>query len=123
MRSYRLKTAMGAAEYVSLGDGDDSTSTLKTVLDLKAKGYKVIGVETTSNATMYWDTELQDDEDDRSIAYVFGNELIGVDVQVLRECDGIVRLPTYGMKNSLNVATCAGIVVWDRLRQLNRERN
>ena len=114
---------MGAAEYVSLGDGDESTSTLKTVLDLKAKGYKVIGVETTSNATMYWDTELQDDEDDRSIAYVFGNELIGVDVQVLRECDGIVRLPTYGMKNSLNVATCAGIVVWVRLRQLNRERN
>jgi 23S rRNA (guanosine2251-2'-O)-methyltransferase len=114
---------MGAAEYVSLGDDRDSTSTLKTVLDLKAKGCKVMGVETTMNATMYWDTEIHDDEDDRSIAYVFGNELIGVDVKVLRECDGIVCLPTYGMKNSLNVATCAGIVVWDRLRKLNRNCN
>jgi 23S rRNA (guanosine2251-2'-O)-methyltransferase len=114
---------MGAAEYVSLGDDEGSTSTLKTVLDLKAIGYKVIGVETTRNATTYWDTKIQDDADESSIAYVFGNELIGVDVQVLRECDGIVCLPTYGMKNSLNVATCVGIVVWDRLRQLNRGRS
>jgi 23S rRNA (guanosine2251-2'-O)-methyltransferase len=121
---HRLKTAMGAAEYVSLGDDGESISTLKTVLDLKAKGYKVIGVETTRNATMYWDTAVvQGDVNDCSIAYVFGNELIGVDVHVLRECDGIVCLPTYGMKNSLNVATCAGIVVWDRLRQLHQVRN
>ena len=114
---------MGAAEYVSLGDDEDaasSFSTLQTVIDLKAKGYKVLGVETTENATPLWDTLIlpDDDDDARSIAFVFGNELIGVDVQVLRECDEIVCLPTYGMKNSLNIATCVGIVVWDTLRIL-----
>jgi len=118
-----LKTAMGAAEYVSLGDDEDAASsfgTLQTVIDLKAKGYKVLGVETTENATPLWDTRIlpDDDDDARSIAFVFGNELIGVDVQVLRECDEIVCLPTYGMKNSLNIATCVGIVVWDTLRIL-----
>ena len=113
-----LKTAMGAAEYISLGEDEDaSLSTLQTVKDLKKKGYKVLGVETTENATSYWDTSIYDN-DTESVCYVFGNELIGVDIEVLRECDEIICLPTYGIKNSLNVATCVGIVVWDRLRRL-----
>ena len=111
---------MGAAEYVSLGDDGDASTTLQTVLDLKSKGYKVFGVETTENAISLWDTSILDD-DTESIAYVFGNELIGVDVQVLRECDGIICLPTYGIKNSLNVATCVGIIVWDTLRILKQK--
>lgn len=123
-----LKTAMGAAEHVSLGDANDaSLTTLQTVLDLKSKGYKVFASETTANATSLWDTPILegDDDDDATessspVAFVFGNELIGVDVQVLRECDGIICLPTYGMKNSLNVATCVGIIVWDALRRLKR---
>jgi 23S rRNA (guanosine2251-2'-O)-methyltransferase len=116
---------MGAAEFVSLGDDrEDFSSTLNTVLDLKAKGVKVIGVETTENATCYWDSSSQNNDDDASlsVAYVFGNELIGIDVQVLRECDEILCLKTYGVKNSLNVATCVGIIVWDRLRNLERMR-
>lgn len=113
-----LKTAMGAAEYIYFGDEEDaSSSTLQTVKDLKKKGYKVLGVETTENATSYWDTSTYDN-DTESVCYVFGNELIGVDIEVLRECDEIICLPTYGIKNSLNVATCVGIVVWDRLRRL-----
>jgi tRNA G18 (ribose-2'-O)-methylase SpoU len=119
-----LKTALGAAEYVSLGSTTNEdepsipTTTLQTVLTLKAKNYKILGVETTENATVYWDNEIQDNEDDRPIAFVFGNELIGVDVEVLEECEEIICLPTYGIKNSLNIATCVGIVIWDRLRRL-----
>ena len=118
----RLKTAMGAAEYVSLGD-DEGTSTMAVVRDLKAKGYKIFGVETTENATSYWENEIQDIDSAESVAYVFGNELIGVDVQVLQECDDILCLPTFGIKNSLNVATCVGIVVWERLRLLHNSSN
>lgn len=109
---------MGAAEYVSLGDEEPASTTLQTVLDLKSKNYKVFGVETAENATSLWDAPIPDDTE--SIAYVFGNELIGVDVEVLRHCDGIVCLPTYGIKNSLNVATCVGIIVWDTLRRRKR---
>ena len=122
-----MKTAMGAAEYVSLGDDNDgpasrSTTTLQTVLDLKLKGYKVFGVETTENASILWNTTIPTDGSS-PVAYVFGNELIGVDVQVLKECDGVICLPTYGMKNSLNVATCVGIVVWDTLRRIETIKN
>ena len=112
---------MGAAEYVSLGD-DEGSSTLAVVRDLKAKGYKIFGVETTENATSYWETEICLDSAE-CVAYVFGNELIGVDVQVLQECDDIMCLPTFGIKNSLNVATCVGIIVWERLRLLHKSSN
>jgi tRNA G18 (ribose-2'-O)-methylase SpoU len=53
----------------------------------------------------------------RPLALVFGNELVGVHVDVLKECDGLVCIPTNGIKNSLNVATCASIVMWEALRQ------
>ncbi len=107
-----MKTAMGAAEYVDVGDADDA-STLQTVLDLKAKGYDVYGVETTETAITLWDAPISNNP----VAFVFGNELIGVDVEVLEECKGIISLPTYGNKNSLNIATCVGIVAWDYLRR------
>ena len=106
-----MKTAMGAAEFVDVGDAD--ASTLQTVLDLKAKGYDVYGVETTETAITLWDAPIPSSN---PVAFVFGNELIGVDVEVLEECKNIISLPTYGNKNSLNIATCVGIVAWDYLR-------
>ena len=113
-----LKTAMGAAEYVSLGDDDreEGISSLETVRVLKAKGFKVYGVETTENAKSY--DQIKDDYN-KPVAYVFGNELIGVDVDVLKECDDIICLPTFGIKNSLNIASCVAIITWDRLRLIN----
>ena len=107
-----MKTAMGAAEFVDVGDAD--ASTLQTVLDLKAKGYDVYGVETTETAITLWDAPIPSSN---PVAFVFGNELIGVDVEVLEECKSIISLPTYGNKNSLNIATCVGIVAWDYLRR------
>ena len=73
------------------------------------------GVETTETATSLWDAS---DIGDHPTAFVFGNELIGVDVDVLRECDGQLSVNTYGIKNSLNIATCVGVVVWEALRRL-----
>ena len=47
-----------------------------------------------------------------------GNEVIGVDTLVLEECDGgIIEIPTFGQKNSLNVASAAPVVVFEVLRQ------
>lgn len=69
-----LKTAMGSAEFVSLGEDEDQICTLQTVRDLKARGVRVYGVETTENSTTLWDTVMPSE----NIAFVFGNELIGV---------------------------------------------
>ena len=104
-----LKTAVGAAEYVHY---IQSGSTLEVVRELQNKGVTVLGVETTSKSTPLWETTMP-----QPLALVFGNELIGVHVDVLKECDGLVCIPTSGIKNSLNVATCASIVMWEALRQ------
>lgn len=104
-----LKTAVGAAEYVPF---ERVGSTLEAVRELKGKGVAVWGVETTSQSKTIWKVDMP-----TNLAVVFGNELVGCDAQVLKECDDLVCLPTHGLKNSLNVATCASVVVWEALRQ------
>ncbi|CAJ1934946.1 unnamed protein product [Cylindrotheca closterium] len=119
-----LKTALGAAEYVPY---QSSISTLQAIRDLKANGYQIFGIETTSRSKMLWQVSFFEqlageanpgkETQNGKVALVFGNELVGVDVKVLEECNELVSVPTHGIKNSLNVATCASIIVWEVLRQ------
>jgi tRNA G18 (ribose-2'-O)-methylase SpoU len=106
-----LKTAMGAAEYVPFST---YSSTLACIQELKQKGVTVVGVETTSNSTYLYHTNMP-----QPCAVVFGNELVGIHPQVMKQCDGLVCIPTRGVKNSLNVASCASIVMYEVLRQWN----
>ena len=49
------------------------------------------------------------------VALVFGHEVVGLSDEVLKACDQLVRIPAFGVKNSLNVATAFGIVLYDVL--------
>jgi 23S rRNA (guanosine2251-2'-O)-methyltransferase len=89
-----LKTALGSAEYVP---HERSGSTLRVVKALQEQGIPVWACETTEISA-----DLNTAELPRPLALIFGNELIGVDVQVLEQCDNIVQIPTFGVKNSLN---------------------
>ncbi len=109
-----LKTAMGAAEYVPY---EKVGSTLQAIKALKERNVKVIGVETTSKSIPLWKSSFYEKDYDEQVAFVFGNEMIGVDVACLEECDELIALPTHGVKNSLNVATCVSVVIWEALRQ------
>jgi len=108
-----LKTALRSAAYVP---HQHAGSTMDVVRDLQAQGVTVYGVETTSTSTSLWDVEMT-----QPLALVFGNEVVGVHADVLEVCDGVVRVPMLGVKNSLNVATCASIVMWEVLRQWDVE--
>jgi tRNA G18 (ribose-2'-O)-methylase SpoU len=55
-------------------------------------------------------------EENNSIAFVFGNEVDGVNSDVLTICDGAVEIPQYGMKHSLNISIAAAIVLWEMVR-------
>mmetsp|Transcript_15363 Transcript_15363/g.33728 ORF Transcript_15363/g.33728 Transcript_15363/m.33728 type:complete len:534 (-) Transcript_15363:1217-2818(-) len=115
-----LKTAMGAAEFVE--QNNYSCTTIETVRGLRSKGCRVYALETTEKSQSLFEAPFFVEDDTSPVAFVLGNELIGVDITVMRECDGIIKLPTFGFKNSLNVATCAGIAVWDALRRLEKAR-
>jgi len=79
-------------------------------------GYTVIGMETTERSRNYTDWEY---DAERGVALVLGNEVTGVDTDMLPKLDGIVEIPMFGTKNSLNVAACAPIVLYEIIRQWN----
>ena len=57
-------------------------------------------------------------EQGRRYAVVLGNEVKGVQQEVIDHSDGCIEIPQYGTKHSLNVSVTAGIVIWDLFKQL-----
>ncbi len=105
------KTALGSEKFVSVEHRDTS---LEAVRSLKEKEYFVVGIETVNGSPNLWDIQLQ-----FPVAFVLGNEALGVEKETLAECDAIARLPVYGFKNSLNVANCAAVVLYNAIREYN----
>jgi 23S rRNA (guanosine2251-2'-O)-methyltransferase len=52
----------------------------------------------------------------KKIAVIMGNELHGIDDNILSIVDGCIEIPQYGTKHSFNVAVSAGIILWDLFR-------
>ncbi len=105
------KTALGAEETVSW---IHFTNANEAVLDLKANGYKVFAVEQAEQSISLEKIEVTVDE---KIALIFGNEVTGVEQETIKLCDGCIEIPQLGMKHSLNIATAAGVVLWEVVRK------
>lgn len=99
------KTALGATESVAWRHYE---TTLDAVKELKASGYNVYAIEQTMNSTM-----LNDFKPEGKVAIVFGNEVLGVEQDVVNACDGVIEIPQFGTKHSLNISVSAGVVLWD----------
>ncbi len=104
------KTALGATETV---DWMYYSKTVEAVEELKSKGYKVYAIEQTEGSLSLEKFPASTYE---KIAVVFGNEVEGVDNEVLKVVDGSIEIPQLGMKHSLNISVAAGIVLWELLR-------
>ena len=52
-------------------------------------------------------------------AFVFGNEVKGVEAQTTESADVTLEIPQFGVKQSLNVSVCGGIVLWEAARKMN----
>lgn len=101
------KTALGATESV---DWLYLSSALEAVQQLKQNGYKVYGIEQAEGSISLENFSKQPED---KIAVVFGNEVEGVNEEVLKYCDGCIEIPQSGMKHSLNISVAAGIVLWE----------
>ena len=104
------KTALGAQDSV---DWKYFATTKEAVEQLKKDGYKVYAVEQVTGSISL---ENISDFSLEKIAFIFGNEVSGVDEQIISLCDGSVEIPQYGMKHSLNISVAAGIVLWEVVR-------
>lgn len=106
-----LKTALGAEEIVPWEHFDDATEAIE---ELKAKGVKIVAIELAEGAIDYVEAEF-----DYPVCLVFGHEVEGISDEVMELCDMAITIPMLGRANSLNVATCYGIIVYEVLRKLN----
>lgn len=108
------KTALGATETV-YWQYYENTKELITLL--KQDNYKIYAVEQTDEPLKL--TQFSFSAKER-YAVVMGNEVFGVDDEVLNLCDGAIEIPQVGVKHSLNVSVAAAIVIWEFFRQMNK---
>jgi 23S rRNA (guanosine2251-2'-O)-methyltransferase len=104
------KTALGATETV---DWEYRKDLAELVKELKVTGNKVYAIEQAENSIMLDEFSCNDILENQNIALIFGNEVKGVAQEAINECDGVIEIPQYGTKHSLNIAVSVGIVIWD----------
>lgn len=106
------KTALGAEDSVKW---EYSPNTVDVVNKLKMKGYTIVSVEQVEQSVKLDEFRA---EPDKKYALILGNEVKGVQQQVVDISDISLEIPQYGTKHSLNVSVSAGIVLWEFAKQL-----
>jgi tRNA G18 (ribose-2'-O)-methylase SpoU len=101
------KTALGSTDSV---DWEHVEDTLSLVESLKAEEIQIASIEQADNAIMLNDFIPAKD---KKIAVIFGNEVKGVQQEVVSASDFCIEIPQYGTKHSLNISVSCGVVLWD----------
>lgn len=110
-----LKAALGAEDMVPWSH---SLSALEVVAALRAAGTHVVSIELTDRSRPLHEIAFPPD-----VAFVFGHEVAGVAVPVLEASDQVVQIPMLGRKNSLNVGTSVGVVLFEMVRRRLKHPN
>ncbi len=104
------KTALGATATVCW---HYAGTTLEAVARLKQKNYTVYAVEQAKNSMALNAVEYKG----KKTALVFGNEVYGVEQEVIDQCSGVIEIPQAGSKHSFNISVSIGIVLWELFRK------
>ncbi|GAB3330579.1 RNA methyltransferase [Larkinella ripae] len=108
------KTALGATESVYWEHVPDVVSLVDR---LKQSGWVIAAIEQAEGSVSL--SDFQPDPNNK-LAFVFGNEVAGVNSSVIEKADLVLEIPQYGTKHSLNIAVSTGIICWDFLTKLNK---
>lgn len=103
------KTALGAEDSVTWEYEPHATDALHK---LAADGYQLVAVETAPDAVNLFEWTPR-----WPVCLVFGHEVTGVSPSLAPHVDSVIRIPMLGQKRSLNVATAAGVVLYELLRR------
>lgn len=106
------KTALGATDTVAW---KYFKHTKDAVNELKKMEFMVYAIEQAEKSIML---NVFKFENKQKVAFILGNEINGVDQEVIDECDGVIEIPQTGFKHSLNISIAAGIASWEVYRQL-----
>jgi tRNA G18 (ribose-2'-O)-methylase SpoU len=106
------KTALGSTDSVVWEYVED---TLELIEKLKKDNVKTASIEQADNSTKLQDFEI---EPNQKYAVVFGNEVKGVQQEVVSTSDYCIEIPQFGTKHSLNISVSVGVVVWDIFKKM-----
>jgi tRNA G18 (ribose-2'-O)-methylase SpoU len=109
------KTALGSTESV---DWSFVENTIKVVKDLQAKHIKVFAIEQTEQSIPLHHFHPKKNT---TYAVIFGHEVKGVAQEVVSQCDGVIEIPQFGTKHSLNISVSSGVILWDLFTKLNQD--
>ncbi|MGZ3898799.1 MAG: RNA methyltransferase [Bacteroidia bacterium] len=103
------KTALGSTSTVKWSK---TNTTMEAVNSLKNKGYKIFAVEQAEKSISLKNFRWQNEK----IALIFGNEVYGVEQEVVNLSDAVIEIPQAGTKHSLNISVSVGIVLWETVK-------
>lgn len=107
------RTALGATESVLWKHEPDL---LTAINEWKEKGYAIVSVEQCETSI----EPQQLSEIKKPICLVLGNEVEGVNQNIIDQSDYVVEIPQGGTKHSLNVTVAAGVVLWECFKMWRR---
>lgn len=106
------KTAIGAEEFVKWSSWDNVSEMCSS---LKKEGYTLVGLEQTTNSIQLPDFDAKAYP---KLCLIMGNEVTGIDDDILSCIDHFISIPQYGQKHSLNVSVAAGVMLYALLEKL-----
>ncbi len=106
------KTALGATDSV---DWEYRKDTVTLTRELQNEGTTIVSIEQAEDAVSLEDFNT---EEGQTYAIIFGNEVKGVQQEVVSQSDVVLEIPQYGTKHSLNISVSCGVVVWDLFKKL-----
>ena len=108
------KSALGAEDTVEWRYHSD---TVEAVRWLQKEGYTLLSIEQAQGAHSLHEYVPQQEE---KYALIFGNEVRGVQQEVVDLSNGCIEIPQFGTKHSLNVSVSIGVVLWHFIAKLNK---
>jgi 23S rRNA (guanosine2251-2'-O)-methyltransferase len=103
------KTALGAVDTVPWYY---EKNIFDAIQKERASGKKIFAVEITDRKRGY-DSLLKEEY---PVCLILGNELTGLENEIIAACDDAIEIPMHGVKHSLNVSVAAGIVAFEAVR-------
>lgn len=106
------KTALGATDSVNWRHYEN---TLDACQSLRSDGYTIIAIEQVEGSISLEDFKPIKDQ---KLAIVFGNEVFGVEEEIVEFADNSLEIPQFGTKHSLNISVSIGVVLWDLVSKM-----
>lgn len=103
------KTALGAEDSVNWHYHSSTEELCKQLIN---DGFTLLAVEQVAESTPLGTFQL---DPNKKYGIIFGNEVEGVNENVLKYCETCIEIPQFGTKHSFNVSVCAGIILWELL--------